>query len=251
MPPLSRVRATLKDPVYRHEVRQAQSNRLAYELILTALLCLTGVGILAVLILAPIWISEAVFQERENWTLDGLLLTTVERERLLWAKLLARLRPLLLVVAGSVVMGGALGIVLGWKHWPGGWCVFGSIWGLILGTDLLGAGIARGAYGLTAAVRTRSRLRVTARAVWSPVFLLAFESLTVVLLLVMVWASGCAQVIAREDGRAALVVAVAMAVTALLVVAKVLVLDLHVAAGAIEKLAAYMDEYLIEGRVSR
>jgi len=250
MSPISRVRATLRDAVYRHEAKQAQSNRLGYELLFTALLCLSGIGILAVLILAPIWISEAVFQERENSTLDGLLLTTVDRERLLWAKLLGRLRPLLLMMIGSGVMGGVLGAVLGWKHSPINWCVLGVVWGLVLGANLLGGGVARGAYGLIAAVRTRSRLRVTARAVWSPFFLLVFQFLAVVLLLSMACASGYAEVMAHEDKSAILVLVGAVLVTALLVAAKVLVLDLHIAATAIEELAVSMDEFLIEGRAS-
>ncbi len=244
MSPLARVRATLKDPLYRHEVKQAQAGRLGYELTITTLLCLSGVGIPAVLILAPIWISEAVFQERQGETLDGLLLTTVDRERLLWAKLLSRVRPLMFVMTGSGAIGSVVAVLICRRHSPLNWSAVGALGGLVLGASLVGGGIARGAYGLAAAVRTRSRLRVTARAVWSPFFLVLFEVLVLVLLVSIFWAGGYAE----EDSKVIVVAVVATLLAGLLVAAKVIVLNLHIAATAIEKLASTMDELLIDGQ---
>lgn len=162
------IRSALRDPLYVHECRQARLRRGGASglwpllaALPVACCCLGGGAIYA---MAGLWTAESVLGELDRGTLEGLLLTPLDRKRILWAKLLARLRPFVwvgcllpavLLPAGLVV--GALipqhDLAVLW----GGLIGLGA--GALLGAMIIGQSLTCSALGLLAAAHGRARFQ--------------------------------------------------------------------------------------------
>jgi hypothetical protein len=246
---LKQVRETLRDPFYRLECRQASGGSWFVTLVIVLIASpLTALG--AVLILAPIIAAESIFIERERNTLESLILTTTDRERLLWAKLLGRMNIPRLAALSCPFIGAVIGWLLGFSDIWGVSAILGFTYGLLFGASLLAGCLARGAYGIKAAIRSPSRLRVTSRNIWSPIYLLAFEVLAIVGICSLFGASAYICTLAAEEAEVLVLLPVTIGAGTAAVAAKILILNAHIIRTAIEETAAQMDEYLLDGRTT-
>ncbi|MHC4914219.1 MAG: hypothetical protein ACYTGB_01905, partial [Planctomycetota bacterium] len=105
---LREVRGALKDPLYRNECRQRAgfaAALLGLVAIVPVVLLTGGVGMLCCLPLPAVLsfptvafpgmlVAESVLREFEGGTIEGLLLTPVDRARVMWCKFAARLKPM-------------------------------------------------------------------------------------------------------------------------------------------------------------
>ncbi len=159
------IRATLRDPFYRHEVKRARRhNRVGLLLgvlmvLLSHVCCLGWVTIVAI---PGVLVAEGLLYEFDRNTLDSLLLTSTARRRILWAKLLARLRPMLWVcllcplitalwVWLRIYSGGMTEDPIAAAGWAAGA-------GLVAGIFLLGQSFTSGAFGVLFVLQSRTRL---------------------------------------------------------------------------------------------
>ena len=164
--PYAIIAATLRDPLYRIERRQQGWLRTPLSIVIgLALLpgawcCLVGVVIYAVLGMLG---SEGLICELDRGTLEGVLVTPLGRSRWLWAKLLARMRGLVVFAMMLPVLGAATGLVLGFTARGGEDTVLppliGLGLGLLLGVLLLPLCLSCGAVGLVAALMGRTRMK--------------------------------------------------------------------------------------------
>jgi hypothetical protein len=172
MSPLDTVRSVLRDPLHRNERLQAplRSSR-ALLMVLAPLL-----GVVAAvlgLVLPALWTAESIIREREGMTLESLLLTPVDRQRVIWAKVLARLRPLRLLAYCCPVVGAILGGAYASDSAAGNLFIMekiavtaciGAVIGSLAGVELLAFGFTAGAAGILAALKPGGRIVVMLRA---------------------------------------------------------------------------------------
>lgn len=177
---LDRLRAPLRDPFYRVECRQTRFWKTVglwalalVPLVLGGALCavpfmflccamfgpLVAAALIPLLCLPAFLGAESVLLERDRATLEGLLLTTVRRDRIVLAKLLASQRHL--VVLGLLLAGPAAAVtvslaMLAWDHRPLAiW--LGSVAVLVVALGVAGQSVACGSLGLLAALMGRTR----------------------------------------------------------------------------------------------
>ena len=162
--PLDTVRSVLRDPLYRAERLQTWTTSTS-ALAGLALLVVLVIPILG-LVLPALWAAESILRERGGGTMESLLLTPVDRQRVIWAKLLARLRPLAILGPCCPAVGAAFGtIICVALEVPAalGACV-GTVLGLVAGLELLAFGFTAGTAGILAAMESRGRITVMLRA---------------------------------------------------------------------------------------
>ena len=174
----TRLRSVLRSPLYRAECRQFGRHwTLAMFLIAVGGLCAPMAGLLLqsedlaaglALLWAPlplipgVLVAESILGERSSGTLEAALLTPVARDRLLWAKVLARARALL----WAALLCPAIGLLYGLLLWlverrdademPVA-LIVGALAGLATGAFLVGETFTTGAVATYFAVRLRRR----------------------------------------------------------------------------------------------
>ncbi len=165
--PYAIIAATLRDPLYRIERRQQGWLRTPFSIAIGLALLIPGaycclIGIVIYAILAALG-GEGLLSELDRGTLEGVLVTPLGRSRLLWAKLLARMRGLVIFAMLLPVLGAATGLVLGFTAGGGEDTVLppliGLGLGLLLGVLLLPLCLSCGAVGLVAALMGRTRMK--------------------------------------------------------------------------------------------
>jgi hypothetical protein len=174
MSPIQTVRSVRGDPLYRAEALQAPIPVPPALAVLLAPL-VGAAAVLLAAVLPALWAAESILREREGGTLESLLLTPVDRQRIMWAKLLARLRPLWLMTLCCPVTGAILGAVHAADCFGGGPGLAGHVMfegctglvlGSLLGVELLAFGFTAGTAGLLAAVKPGGRITVMLRALF-------------------------------------------------------------------------------------
>jgi ABC-type Na+ efflux pump permease subunit len=190
------------------------------------------------LFLPGLWAAESILQERERGTLESLLLTPVDRQRVIWAKLLARIRPLAAMAACCPVVGLVFGLVWGRDLLPGEWydakALFvagagGLAAGLLVGAEVLGFGFTAGALGIAAALRGRGRVAVLVRALFYAAAMLLVDAV----MLAGVLFPG--------------VILVLVPTSCLLLICKLLFFNWRLGTGLIDRSADLMDPLLLAG----
>jgi hypothetical protein len=178
-PVISRLGAALRDPFYRCERLQARTfHPLLWLLVAVPVLVIPHLWA-ALPAVAVIAAAEGVIQEAGRDTWAALLLTPVDRGRILWCKLLGRLRPVLRIAAVIPVccaaIGGCLALLVpdalqlikesspaAERLGPWAWGVLGAAAGLAAGAVLTlliwGECFTAGALGLYFALRWPRRV---------------------------------------------------------------------------------------------
>jgi len=167
---IDKVRAALRDPFYRNECRQARFWRmlatwglmaagLAPLVLICAVCCCTlPAGAITLLFLLPALLgAESILSEQDRGTLEGLLLTPADRRRVVWAKALAWLRPLLWVALSLPVLALVPMMWMAARKQPDWPVVFPAA--LALSVLVIGQSFTGGAVGLVSALLGRTRMR--------------------------------------------------------------------------------------------
>jgi ABC-type Na+ efflux pump permease subunit len=173
-PLVGRLRTTLRDPFYRAEVRRGRGAGERWWPAGILLAMVIPYAWFAIPAIPALLVAESAFGERRAGTWEMLLLTPIDRSRLVWAKLLARLRPLLratLIVPLLLAAAGAWTVYLlesvyaieefrPWR-WGGLEVLLGALAGGLCGLAIVflmaGECLTSGAFGLYFAARGRSR----------------------------------------------------------------------------------------------
>ncbi len=159
------LRAALRDPFYRHECRQAVQWKawvgLAAAMALAFVPIVSCLAQLGLMLLPGALVAEGLLYEMDGNTLQGLMLTPVDRRRVLWAKFAARLRPLVWVAAAMPVLGAVVGtLVAGPDPEVLGVGLFAGLGiGILAGVLWLGQCMTGGAYGIVAVLLARERVK--------------------------------------------------------------------------------------------
>lgn len=252
-PVLDRIRAALRDPLYRCERRQGTGGQAVFWLIIGAA-CLFMPYLWPVLPAIPAFVAaEGVLYESSggNWT--PLILSPVDRGRLLWCKLLARLRPLLWGTLALPFLGaaaGALALFLVDDFRPEDWggrdvllgAVIGAGCGLGAAVFLIGECFTAGAFGIYFALRSGSRSAAYAESI---VTMLALHAVEVGVFFAL-WfpVSVVLHGVAEGEARVAATVVFVVVVAAV----RLALVNVLLPWGLLEHSACQMDRWLLEAR---
>lgn len=88
-------------------------------------------SVAAVGVLPAVWTAESILGEYDRHTVESLLLTPVERERIIWAKILARLRFSFWLALACGPAGLVVAVCLGWGESVLLWTMAGAGLGLL------------------------------------------------------------------------------------------------------------------------
>ncbi|HOX07476.1 MAG TPA: hypothetical protein PK280_13820 [Planctomycetota bacterium] len=162
--PVTAIGIALRDPLYRYELRQQNWWRTPVGILAGLVLLLPGVyccliGIIIYTIPAVL-AADGLLSERDRGTLEDMLITPMGRLRWLWAKLLARLRGLLMVFLALPLIGALAGLIIGIFASPEDTVLpplIGLGIGLAMTVYLTPSLVSAGAIGLAAALYGRTR----------------------------------------------------------------------------------------------
>lgn len=172
----------MRDPLYRCESAQ-QARRGVPGWVFVLLLAVVPWA-------AGLVLSDAVTRSIDDGSLEGVLLTPVDRRRLVWAKLLGGLRQMLLtllILPGLGLLADAIMLISGWPLTE--FLLPFSVWGLLAGPLLAGQYLTSGAIGVYVGLRWPGWFRTSALGILAVGILIHIEvaaayALVVVLYLV-------------------------------------------------------------------
>ncbi len=135
---------------------------LVLALLLAVMSFFCCLGWIMILVLPGVLVAEGYFSEMDRGTLESLLLTPVRRDRIVWAKVLVRMRPMLFT--GLFCL--PLGVLYAWLRFslledgPSlGWVLLGgTAGGVLAGLLIVGHSFTSGAFGLLFALMTHKRI---------------------------------------------------------------------------------------------
>jgi hypothetical protein len=176
---------TLRDPFYRMELRQIGAAR-EVGAVVTIIVCfvlpfvvLPPLSLFALTMIQALLTAGAFSREWRAGTLEGILLTPMERGRIIWSKFAGTLRPCALaavIVAGTILTLTGTLVLLGAASDP---AILTSLvqvlgWSLGAGIVIMAQGLLGAAVGTVAALESRGRATIYGRvALLAFVFVLA------------------------------------------------------------------------------
>ena len=233
------IRATRRDPLYRHECRQAAQWKAWAGLAASVALffVISCLGLLALMILPGVLVTEGLLYEMDGNTLQGLMLTPVERNRVLWAKLAARLRPMVWVTVVLPVAGAGIGFTQEFL-------AIGLGIGVLAALLWMGQCLTSGAFGVLAALQARQR--VTSYLLVLLYTFVQYVAEWIVMLLVMA-AVVLGGRLFFKSSEADLLLIIGLGIGVLVLAARVLLVNILLPTWILRYAARNMDRMLLHG----